>query len=87
MSGDVKEGKLNMHASLIREKIHEKVIGAKKPASDQDSVTYCEAIFLITDKKIKQINIIENKKFMKTNQYNDLRKEYQSKDQVKFQEI
>lgn len=43
-----------MHASLIREKILEKVIGAKKAASDQDSITYCEAIFLITDKKIKQ---------------------------------
>lgn len=33
MSGDVKEGKLNMHASLIRDKIIEKVIGAKKAAS------------------------------------------------------
>lgn len=46
-----------MHASLIREKISEKVTSAKKAAAQEEGVDYVDIIYLIVNKKIQQ-NVI-----------------------------
>lgn len=54
MSWDAKEGKQNMHASQLRDKLYQKIISAKKAISnhEEESLEYCDFIYLILDKNI-----------------------------------
>jgi hypothetical protein len=54
MSGASEESSIP-HANLIRDKLYEKIISAKKAADlEKDGIDYCDIIHLITEKSIKQ---------------------------------
>jgi hypothetical protein len=57
MHSEVNYSPDKMHASMIREKILEKVSSAKKATASEEEVDYVDIIYLINGKKI-QPNVI-----------------------------